>query len=162
MVLIIYQNLAVNMNLNFNYLMRYRILTFLLVAITFCGNAQSDWSNVKVLGNSVDFEKVNKADLKQIFLGKVSNWSNKVNAIIVLPSTKYSGADELTKTVLEKSHNLTRRFWLSLVFQGRANPPIYLDNNQKIIEYVSQNTGSIAVIINYKGEDKLINELIIE
>ena len=140
--------------------MRYRILIFLLVAITFCCNAQSDWSNVKVLGNSVDFDKVNKTDLKQIFLGKVSNWSNKVNAIIVLPSTKYSGADELTKIVLEKSHNLTRRFWLSLVFQGRANPPVYLDNNQKIIDYVSQNTGSIAVIINYQGEDKLINELI--
>ena len=142
--------------------MRFSILIFIFFAIAFGYNAQSDWSNVKVLGNSVGFEKVNKADLKKIFLGNSSNWSNNVNAIIVLPSTRYNGADKLTKTVMEKSHSLTRRFWLGLVFQGRANPPVYLDNNQKIIEYVNQNTGSIAVIIDYQGEDKLKNELIIE
>lgn len=141
--------------------MRFSILTYLFVAVVFSSNAQNDWSNVKVLGNSVGFEKVNKADLKKIFLGNVSNWSNKVNTIIVLPSTRYSRADELTKTVMEKSHNLTRRFWLSLVFQGRANPPIYLDNNQKIIEYINENEGAIAVIIDDE-QKQLKNELIIE
>ena len=62
---------------------------------------------------------------------------------------------------MEKSHNLTRRFWLSLVFQGRANPPIYLDNNQKIIEYINENEGAIAVIIDDE-QKQLKNELIIE
>ena len=142
--------------------MRFSILTYLILAVAFCSHAQDEWTNVKVLGNSVGFEKVSKSDLKKIFLGNVSNWSNKVNAIIVLPSTRYSNADDLTKTVIDKSHNLTRRFWLSLVFQGRANPPVYLDNNQKIIEYISQNTGSIAIILNYQGNEKLKNELIIE
>ena len=161
MVWIIYQNKPANTNLNFNYLMRFSILTYLFVAVVFSSNAQNDWSNVKVLGNSVGFEKVNKADLKKIFLGNVSNWSNKVNTIIVLPSTRYSRADELTKTVMEKSHNLTRRFWLGLVFQGRANPPIYLDNNQKIIDYINANEGAIAVIIDNE-QRQLKNELIIE
>ena len=141
--------------------MRFSILTCLFLAVTFSFNAQNDWTNVKVLGNSVGFKKVNKADLKKIFLGNVSNWSNKVNAIIVLPSTRYTGADKLTKTVMEKSHNLTRRFWLGLVFQGRANPPIYLDNNQKIIDYINENKGAIAVIIDDE-QKQLKNELIIE
>ena len=39
--------------------MRFSILIFIFFAIAFGYNAQSDWSNVKVLGNSVGFEKVN-------------------------------------------------------------------------------------------------------
>ena len=133
------------------------ILTFFSYLNLF---AQNNWENVTVIGNSVGFDKIDKANIKKVFLGNVNNWPNDNNTIVVLPSTKYSSADDLTKLIIGKSHNITRRYWLSIVFQGRANPPIYMDNNQKIIEYVNQTKGSIAVLINYRGE-KLKNEIIV-
>ena len=123
--------------------------------------AQSNWNELTVIGNNTGLNSINKDDLKEVFLGNVTSWPNKNNVTIVLPSTKYYNADSLITLALNKSHNTLRRYWLSLVFQGRANPPIYLDSNEAILKFVTENKGAIAMMIGYKGPE-LDNLLIIE
>ena len=39
-----------------------------------------------------------------------------------------------------------QKFWLSLVFQGRANPPVFLDDDSDIINYVRKTPGALGVV----------------
>ena len=39
-----------------------------------------------------------------------------------------------------------QKFWLSLVFQGRNNPPVFLDSDKDIISYIEKNPGAIGII----------------
>jgi ABC-type phosphate transport system substrate-binding protein len=39
-----------------------------------------------------------------------------------------------------------QKYWLSLVFQGRSNPPIFLENDQETIQFIQKNPGAIGFI----------------
>ena len=39
-----------------------------------------------------------------------------------------------------------QKYWLSLVFQGRTSPPVFLDSDAEIIAYVLKTPGAIGVI----------------
>jgi hypothetical protein len=64
----------------------------------------------------------------------------------VLPSQKNESAALTAKVFYGTTVKGMQKFWLSLVFQGRANPPIFLDTDEEIIIYVQKNPGSIGVI----------------
>jgi hypothetical protein len=39
-----------------------------------------------------------------------------------------------------------QRFWLALVFQGRAAPPIFVDSVEEMVSYVRRTPGAIALV----------------
>jgi hypothetical protein len=39
-----------------------------------------------------------------------------------------------------------QRFWLALVFQGRAAPPIFVDSAEEMVSYVRRTPGAIALV----------------
>lgn len=138
--------------------MRYSLLIiFSIIAYTVTSQELTE-SNIIVIANSIEQDNITKKELKEIFLGTADSWKNNSNVLIVLPSSKYPQKNRLTEIVMGRTHDGVRRYWLSLVFQGRANPPIYLDNNDEIINYVKQNKGSIAVMLdcNTNVNDMLI------
>jgi hypothetical protein len=61
----------------------------------------------------------------------------------------------MAQTVFGKDMKYVKKYWLNLVFQGRANAPVYLDSNEEILNYVKKHPGAIGVLINYKGETAL-------
>jgi ABC-type phosphate transport system substrate-binding protein len=66
--------------------------------------------------------------------------------IVVLPSNKSENAESVAKNLYGGSVTAMQKFWLALVFQGRANPPVFLQTSEEIIEYISKNPGAIGVI----------------
>jgi ABC-type phosphate transport system substrate-binding protein len=105
-------------------------------------NAQS----YTFVGNNTGYTSVSLNVMKNVFKGKYSVWSNKVSIIIVLPSSKSSNAEAVATYLYGTSFSGMQKYWLSLVFQGRANPPIFLDNDDEIIEYVKDNPGAVGVV----------------
>jgi hypothetical protein len=52
-----------------------------------------------------------------------------------------------------------QKYWLSLVFQGRADPPVFFSSDEETIKFIQNNKGSIG-FINSKNKSLATNFLI--
>jgi len=107
---------------------------------------QPSLDGLMLIGNQTGLTTVNRKQLDGIFRGSQSIWKTKELVIVVMPSSKAEFADQFAVSVLQMSHSAVQKYWLALVFQGRANVPIFLNSSIEIVEYVKKNPGAIAVI----------------
>ena len=87
-----------------------------------------------------------KNTLINVFKGRLDSWNNGNTVKIVLPSQKNESSTLTAKVIYGTTVKGMQKFWLSLVFQGRANPPVFLDSDEEIIRYIQKNPGSVGVI----------------
>ena len=124
-------------------------ITLLLFSIVlpYGTNAQvTKGSEFVVVGNDIGIKSASIKHLRSIFRGKYSSWNNKQTVIIVLPSKKNISIAEISSYIYETSTTGMQKFWLSQVFQGRSNPPVFLDTDEEIIRYVAKNPGAIGIV----------------
>jgi hypothetical protein len=143
------------MDLEFNLLMAsnaFSMMKNFMKAILFSllfsyANAQTnDMGNLVVIGNKIEFKTMKKNSVINVFKGRLNSWNNGTVVIIVLPSQKNENSTEVAKIIYGTTVKGMQKFWLSLVFQGRSNPPVFLDTDEDIIKYVQKNPGSIGLI----------------
>lgn len=127
--------------------MRYSFLILLLL-IGFSGFSQADWGKVTVVGNNLGITSLTKSQVSSIFKGMKSRWKNDEEVIIVMPSSKHPGGEIMAATVFGKDMKYVKKYWLTLVFQGRSTPPVFLDSNEEILNYVKKHEGAIGILIN--------------
>lgn len=108
--------------------------------------AQQARAELTVIGNATGLTALDRDDLRAIFRGERSVWETGNSVIIVLPSTRSPDLDAFASQVLGMSRSAMQRFWLSLVFQGRASPPVSFDSAEEIVQFVRRTPGAIAVI----------------
>ena len=109
--------------------------------------AQNNWqSSYVVIANNIGTPKLSGEYVANTFKGKYSLWSNGESVTIVLPSSKSPQASDFASKVMGMSVSGMQKYWLSLVFQGRANPPVFLESNSDIIQYIARTSGAIALI----------------
>jgi ABC-type phosphate transport system substrate-binding protein len=127
---------------------RITIIIALVFSITGGGKlfAQASMSGVTVIGNKTGFSTNTSKEIKQIFRGKYANWSTNIQVIIVLPASKSVSAEVVATSIYGNTVSGVQKYWLSLVFQGRANPPVFLDTDEEIINYVKKTPGAIGVV----------------
>jgi ABC-type phosphate transport system substrate-binding protein len=125
---------------------KFCISLFLMLCLT--ANAWSQiWSPGYVLiGNDVPKKSFSKGEVKSVFKGEWTSWNNGASVVVVLPGSKSPFASEFSKNILGTSVQGMQKFWLSLVFQGRANPPVFVDSPQDALQFVKYNKGAIAVV----------------
>jgi ABC-type phosphate transport system substrate-binding protein len=85
-------------------------------------------------------------DARDIFKGKMAFWKNKEEVIVVLPSPKSNDAEYVAKDIFQTSVTGMQKHWLAIVFQGRANPPVFVQSTREAIDYVNKNPGAIAAL----------------
>jgi len=120
---------------------------------------QVSMNAVTIIGNKTGFSSNSAKEIKQVFRGKYANWSTREQVIIVLPASKSSSAEIVASVIYGNTVSGVQKYWLSLVFQGRSNPPVFLDSDEEIINYVKRTSGSIGVISS--GNQKVPGNLII-
>jgi len=98
------------------------------------------------IGNDIGTETLTDKKLQGIFLGDKSLWNNGNNVVVVLPSSNSSSFESLAKWALGSSGFEYQKHWLSLVFQGRINAPVFLKDEAEVIEYVANHPGAIGII----------------
>jgi len=136
-------------------LSRRFILLIVILFVSKSGISQSSSEKFTVIGNSITMNPISLSELKDIFLGEKQVDPNNNTIVVVLPTTDFQGADEVARLISGSSLNSFRRYWLSIVFQGRANPPFYFNSNQRMIDFVRENPGSIAILYDYTGSENI-------
>jgi hypothetical protein len=122
-------------------------LTILFLLSCLVSFGQTSFKDIAVVQNQTGFINGKLKDVQGVFLGKYSRWpATKEQTTIVLPSSKCASATLISSVIYKSSVKEMQKYWLSLVFQGRTSPPVFLDSDAEIIAYVLKTPGAIGVI----------------
>lgn len=99
-----------------------------------------------VVANGSGLSEVTVPELRRIFRGEQSLWSTKQPVSVVLPSARAEFADLFARQTLGMTRAGMQRYWLAIVFQGRANPPVLQDSAADVLAYVQRTPGAIGLV----------------
>lgn len=115
--------------------------------------------NFIVIGNEIGTKTITRKQLTAIFKSEKAFWNNGNPVLVVIPSVKNELVNSVAKEVYKTSVSGMQKFWVSLVFQGRANAPHACDNDEETIKFIQKNKGAIGFISKSNAE-KAANLLI--
>ncbi len=129
---------------------RFRF-ALIIVLFFFKGNELNsqitlDDFSIVVIGNNTGANKMNEQTLKGYFKGKYNKWTNNKTVIVALASSRHPKVELYSDLLYNKSFYAVKKYWYSLVFQGRNDPPYFFSTDQEIIEFVKLNPGAIAIV----------------
>ena len=123
---------------------KYRLLiAFLLFAIA--GKAQQ--TTLSAIGNvSGAPAEMKQSELKAVLMGETQRWKNGKRILIALMKTNTSLGKTTSSKIYDMSGDELNKYWLSLVFQGKAQAPVFFTSVSELQSYVAQNPGAIGII----------------
>ena len=111
-----------------------------------------------VVANGADVSALSSNELKDVMYGATSYWPNGIRVELVVLAKDVQGSQLVTQAVLGWSMDEFVRHWLRLTFQGRGNPPVFVNSNAALIEYVKRHKGAVGVVVDtssLKGVDRI-------
>jgi ABC-type phosphate transport system substrate-binding protein len=123
-------------------------LLLLFAAFAQLGTVMVRAQAVVIANPDVKASSVSKSELRDIFTGAASSFSDGSHASPVLLK---AGAvhDEFLSAYVGKNDTAFRASWRNLVFSGQASMPKNLDSESAMVEYVAHNPGAVG----YVGKD---------
>lgn len=85
-------------------------------------------------------------DLRKIFKGEVQRWKDGTKVVVVMMKTNTTTGNETASRLFNMSGNDLNKYWLSLVFAGKARAPYFISSESELLLFVSQNPGAIGII----------------
>jgi hypothetical protein len=90
--------------------------------------------------------EMKESELKSIFLGEKQRWRTGDKIQVALMKTNTS----IGKSICGRMYNMTedelKKYWLALVFQGKAEAPAFFNTVSELQSFVSENPGAIGII----------------
>lgn len=90
--------------------------------------------------------EMKKSELKSVLMGERQRWKNGNRVIIALMKTNTALGKTISSRVYDMSGEELNKYWLSLVFQGKAQAPIFFTSVTELQNFVAQNPGAIGII----------------
>ena len=122
-------------------------------------SAQIDFKDFSliVVGNQTNMNNMTIATVRDYFKGKNYKWPNKKNVVIAFPSSKHPKVELYSNLIYNRSFFAVKKYWYSLVFQGRHDPPYFFDSDKELLEFVESTPGAMTIIqSSNEVDDKLI------
>jgi hypothetical protein len=114
--------------------------------MTVTAQYQGDQTPLFLVGNGTGLTQVKPAELRSMFRGERSVWPTGRQVIIVLPGSRVEWSEKFALQVLGMSRQAMQRYWLGLVFQGRASAPVFVDSAAEVLSYVRDHPGAIGMV----------------
>lgn len=90
--------------------------------------------------------EMNQTELKSILLGEKQRWKNGKKIEIALMKTNTAAGKYVCETIYDMSADELKKYWLALVFQGKADAPSFFNNVGELQDFVAENPGAIGII----------------
>ncbi|RYG33287.1 MAG: hypothetical protein EOO01_33375 [Chitinophagaceae bacterium] len=115
------------------------------VVFAYEGNAQQ--STLAAIGNvSGAPTEMKLSELKSILKGEKQRWKNGKRIVIALMKTNTPLGKSTSARIYDMSGDELNEYWLALVFQGKAQAPVFFTSVAELQNFVSQNPGAIGII----------------
>jgi hypothetical protein len=110
-------------------------------------NAGAQASNLTVISNQKGSpESMKFSELKSIFMGEQQRWRSGIKVTIALMKANTLAGKNTSKKVYGMSGDELNKFWLALVFQGKAQAPSFFNSAAELENFVAQNPGAIGIL----------------
>ena len=114
-------------------------------------HAQTLPSGARVIGNDIGASELSVKELRRALRGEVSLWPDSKKSVTVVFHAM-SMEEECSQTaefvVSSSRPAVLQKYWLGKVFEGRANPPIFVRSEAELIDVVTTTPGSIGLLYN--------------
>lgn len=99
------------------------------------------------LGNQSGVPSTMKlSELKSVLMGEKQRWENGNRVIIALMKTSTPIGKATSAKIYDMSGNELNKYWLALVFQGKAQAPNFFNSTNDLENFVAQNPGAIGIL----------------
>ena len=104
-------------------------------------------SGIKVIANEKGAPgTMSMKELQAVFKGEKQRWGDGTKISIAFMKTNTTVGGETALKLLDMSGDQLNKFWLALVFQGKAKAPNFFSTAGDLENYVSQTPGAIGVV----------------
>ncbi len=136
----------------------WQFLTKIFIISMFCHlSASSQDLNLVVIANGKGIPaEMNLAQLKSTMRGEKLRWPDGSKVVIALLKSSTPIGVDTSKKIYNMSSNELNKYWLALVFQGKADAPNFFNSESELEEFVSQTNGAIGVITHPTASNKIV------
>ena len=140
--------------------MRNRLLKLLLSVMILSAASKKSIAqdtSLMVIRNSKGVpSEMKMALLKSVLKGEKQRWGDGTKVVIALmkPNTPVGG--NTCRKVFNMSANEVSKYWLGLVFQGKADAPAMFNSLIELEDFVSKTPGAIGVTSQTASTNKTI------
>ena len=86
-------------------------------------------------------------------MGEQQRWRSGTKITIALLKTNTNGGKNTLQKIYGMSSDELNKFWLALVFQGKAHAPNFFNSAAELENFVAQNSGAIGISDQVNAND---------
>lgn len=106
-----------------------------------------------VISNKFELNSLTQTEVKRIFLAKSKHLHGKKVKVIELKDAPCK--DVFYKTITNKTEDELHSYWVTLVFTGKAKPPIQIKSVNSLLDRISED----KLTITYLPVDKVTDAM---
>ncbi len=125
------------------------LLSFIIITsiLSLSSATSADDPSIMVIANEKGAPaSLTMKELKGILKGEKQRWKDGTKISIAFMKSSTPVGSATAKKVMKMSGDQLNKYWLALVFQGKAKAPIFYGSASEVESYVSQNAGAIGVV----------------
>jgi len=136
----------------------FRLLISTLLLCLWCYSpAKAQESSLVIIGNGKGVPSEMKlAQLKATLRGEKLRWPDGSKVTIALLKTNTPIGTTTSRKIYNMSANDLNKYWLALVFQGKADAPNFFTSEVELEEFVAQTNGAIGIVSRPPASGKII------
>ncbi|MFD1874660.1 hypothetical protein [Hymenobacter bucti] len=96
------------------------------------------------------------AQLNSVMKGEKLRWPDGTKVSIALMKSNTPIGVSTSKKVYNMSSNELNKYWLALVFQGKADAPNFFNSEAELEDFIAQTKGAIGVVNQPAASNKTI------
>jgi hypothetical protein len=132
---------------------------FIACIFGFSPGAAAQDNGLVVVGNlSGPPGSMKMAELKSTMMGEKQRWKDGKRVVIALMKTSTPLGRVISQKIYDMTGDELNKYWLALVFQGKALAPNFFNTPADLEAFVAQNPGAIGILnkSSSSGEVKVI------
>jgi hypothetical protein len=90
--------------------------------------------------------ELKKTELVAVMRGEKQRWDDGTRISIALMKATTPSGEATFKKVYGMTGDEVNKYWLALVFQGKAKAPVFFNSATELEAYISQTPGAIGII----------------
>ncbi|MBC6608819.1 hypothetical protein H8B13_18485 [Hymenobacter sp. BT188] len=124
-----------------------RLLFLLLVSTGAYLPARAQDGSLVVIANGKGAPAEMKlAQLRAVMRGERLRWPDGSKVVIALMKSSTPIGVNTSQKIYNMSANELNKYWLALVFQGKADAPNFFNSEDELEAFIAQTTGAIGVV----------------
>jgi len=118
----------------------------ILALLTGAASAAQDLSLTVISNQKGAPAGLKQKELRSILMGERQRWRNGNKIIIALMKTNTPVGKYTSEKVFEMTADELKKYWLALVFQGKADAPVFFNSISELLTFVAENPGAIGIV----------------